>query len=338
MIGEDIAMEIRVLAKHGKGVREIARELGCSRNTVRRYLREASAERYRPRTARSTKLDGYRDYIAGRVRAALPAAIPAKVLLGEIRERGYCGGYTMVKAYVASLRTMVVAEPIVRFETAPGQQMQVDWAVIRRGPNRLSLFVATLGWSRAAYLEFVEDERVETLIACHEHAFLAFGGVPRDVLFDNMKTVVLERDAYGDGRHRFNPAFLDFAKHAGFRPRLCSPYRAQTKGKVERFIRYVRGSFWVPLASRLRQDGVEVDRETANVAVRRWLREVANVRVHATTGEVPQDRLELERAKLSPLPPPYPGKSTRSVVTAPRPIVGIQHPLAMYDSFAGVAA
>ena len=338
MIGEELAMEIRVLAKHGKGVREIARELGCSRNTVRRYLREASAGRYRPRAARSTKLDGYRDYIAGRVRAALPAAIPAKVLLGEIRERGYCGGYTMVKAYVASLRTMVVAEPIVRFETAPGQQMQVDWAVIRRGPNRLSLFVATLGWSRAAYLEFVEDERVETLIACHEHAFLAFGGVPRDVLFDNMKTVVLERDAYGDGRHRFNPAFLDFAKHAGFRPRLCSPYRAQTKGKVERFIRYVRGSFWVPLASRLRQDGLEVDRETANVAVRRWLREVANARVHATTSEVPQDRLELERAKLAPLPPPYPGKSVRTVVTALPPIIGIQHPLAMYDSFAGVAA
>ena len=327
-----------VLAKHGKGVREIARELGCSRNTVRRYLREPSAERYRSRAVRSTKLDAYRDYIAGRVRAALPATIPAKVLLGEVRERGYCGGYTMVKAYVASLRTMVVAEPIVRFETAPGQQMQVDWAVIRRGPNRLSLFVATLGWSRATYLEFVEDERVETLIACHEHAFLAFGGVPQDVLFDNMKTVVLERDAYGDGRHRFNPAFLDFAKHAGFRPRLCSPYRAQTKGKVERFIRYVRGSFWVPLASRLRQDGLEVDRETANVAVRRWLREVANARVHATTGDVPQDRLELERPKLVQLPPPYPGRSARTVVTVPRPIVGIQHPLAMYDSFAGVAA
>ena len=337
MIGEEMAMEIRVLAKHGKGVREIARELGCSRNTVRRYLREPSAERYRPRAARATKLDGYRDYIAARVRSALPAAIPAKVLLGEIRERGYCGGYTMVKAYVASLRTMVVAEPIVRFETAPGQQMQVDWAVMRRGADRLSLFVATLGWSRAAYLEFVEDERVETLIACHEHAFLAFGGVPRDVLFDNMKTVVLERDAYGEGRHRFNPAFRDFAKHAGFRPRLCSPYRAQTKGKVERFIRYVRGSFWVPLTSRLRQDGLEVDRETANVAVGRWLREVANARVHATTGEVPQDRLELERTKLSSLPPPYPGKSARIVVTSPRPIVGIQHPLSLYDSFAGVA-
>jgi transposase len=187
MIGEETAMEIRVLARHGKGVREIARELGCSRNTVRRYLREPAAARYRSRPSRATKLDGYHDYIAERLRSALPDVIPAKVLLSEIRERGYVGGYTMVKAYVASLRAVVVPEPVVRFETAPGEQMQVDWATIRRGENRLSLFVATLGWSRAAYIEFVEDERVETLIACHEHAFLAFGGVPRDVLFDNIR-------------------------------------------------------------------------------------------------------------------------------------------------------
>jgi transposase len=338
MVGEEMAMEIRVLSKHGKGVREIARELGCSRNTVRRYLREPSADRYRPRTARPTKLDEHRDYIAVRLKAAAPETIPAAVLLSEIRERGYRGGYTMVKAYVASLRPLSVVEPVVRFETEPGQQMQVDWAVIRRGENRLSLFVATLGWSRTAYLEFVEDERVETLIACHEHAFLAFGGVPRDVLYDNMKTVVLGRDVYGKGEHRFNPAFLDFVRHAGFRARLCQPYRAQTKGKVERFIRYVRGSFWVPLTSRLRTEGLEVDRELANAAVSRWLREVANARVHATTGEVPLERLEIERSKLLAVPPPYAGISTRLTTASERPIVGFQHPLSMYDSYAGVAA
>src|SRR5215204_451711 len=88
--------------------------------------------------------------------------------------------------------------------------MQVDWAVIRRGSNRLSVFVATLGWSRAAYVEFVTDERVETLIEAHENAFLAFGGTPREVLYDNMRTVVLERHGYRRGRHRFHPGFLDF--------------------------------------------------------------------------------------------------------------------------------
>jgi transposase len=172
--------------------------------------------------------------------------------------------------------------------------MQVDWAVIRRGSNRLSVFVATLGWSRAAYVEFVIDERVETLIEAHENAFFAFGGVPREVLYDNMRTVVLERHGYGRGRHRFHPGFLDFARHCGFRLRLCAPYRAQTKGKVERFIRFLRQSFYIPLASRLAQDGLMVDRETANLAVKRWLREVANARIHGTTGEIPAERLVRE--------------------------------------------
>jgi hypothetical protein len=101
------------------------------------------------------------------------------VLLRELRERGYTGGYTMLKALVAALKPKKAAAPIVRFETEPGEQMQVDWAVIRRGSNRLSVFVATLGWSRAGYVEFVSDERVETLIEAHENAFLAFGGTAR---------------------------------------------------------------------------------------------------------------------------------------------------------------
>ena len=173
-------MEIRVLAKHGMGVREIAREVGMSRNTVRRYLRDEEAVRYKERPRRSAKLDPYRAYIAARLAAAAPETIQANVLLEEIRARGYAGGYTMVKAHVAALRERALPEPVVRFETAPGQQMQVDWAVIRRSGSRvgsrLSVFVATLGWSRAAYVEFVTDERARTLIACHERAFLAFGG------------------------------------------------------------------------------------------------------------------------------------------------------------------
>ena len=98
--------------------------------------------------------------------------MPASVLLMELRERGYCGGYTMLKKFVASLCPKQAVEPVIRFETKAGEQMQVDWAVIRRGSNRLSVFVATLGWSRATYVEFVTDERVETLIEAHENAFL----------------------------------------------------------------------------------------------------------------------------------------------------------------------
>ena len=254
----------------------------------------------------------------------------------ELRERGYSGGYTMLKLFVASLRPQQSVEPVIRFETGPGEQMQVDWAVIRRGGNRLSVFVATLGWSRAAYVEFVTDERVETLIEAHENAFLAFGGTPREVLYDNMRTVVLERHGYGRGRHRFHPGFLDFARHCGFRPQLCAPYRAQTKGKVERFIRYLRHSFYVPLASRLAPEGLIVDRETANLTVGRWLREVANVRVHGTTGEIPAERLAIERVQLRPVPTPYAGRTVRSLQKpAPPPIIGLQHPLSFYDAFAG---
>src|SRR5947209_19598430 len=190
----------------------------------------------------------------------------------------------MLKALVASLKPKEAAVPIVRFETEPGEQMQVEWAVIRRGTNRLSVFVATLGWSRASYVEFVSDERVETLIEAHENAFLAFGGAPHEVLYDNMRTVVLERHGYGRGRHRFHPGFLDFARHCGFQPRLCAPYRAPTNGKDERFIRYLRHSFQWPLVCQLAQEGLSVDRETANLPVKRWLREVANGRVHGTTG------------------------------------------------------
>jgi len=157
------------------------------------------------------------------------------------------------------------------------------------------------------------------------------------VLYDNMRTVVLQRNGYGRGRHRFHPGFLDFARHCGFRPVLCAPYRAQTKGKVERFIRYLRHSFYVPLASRLAQEGLIVDRETANLAVRRWLREVANARVHGTTGEIPAERLVRERLQLQPVPTPYGGRSVRAVQArpAPSPIVGLQHPLSFYDTFAG---
>ncbi len=340
MVGVEAALEIRVLHRHGKSIREIARETGIARNTVRRYLRHGEAVRYKPRPPRPTKLDPFKAYIVERLAAAAPELIPASVLLMELRERGYLGGYTMLKRFVASLKPQPAVEPVIRFETAPGEQMQVDWAVIRRGANRLSVFVATLGWSRASYVEFVTDERVETLIEAHENAFLAFGGTPREVLYDNMRTVVLERHGYGRGRHRFHPGFLDFARHCGFRPRLCAPYRAQTKGKVERFIRYLRHSFYVPLASRLAQEGLIVDRETANLAARRWLREVANLRVHGTTGEIPAERLAIERVQLQPVPTPYGGRSVRSLQQKPvlSPMVGLQHPLSFYDAFAGSAS
>ena len=342
MLSKEGIMEIKVLARQGRSIRDIAREMQVSRNTVRRYLRDEAAAELRRSPARPHKLDPFRQYLAERVRAAHPTWLPATVLLAEIAEQGYTGGLSRLRAYLRSLRTVKPAEPLVRFETPAGHQMQCDWVVFRRGKLPLSAFVATLGYSRASYVEFVTDERLDTLLACHEHAFEFFGGVPREGLYDNMKTVVLERDAYGPGEHRFQPAFLDFAGHCGFVPKLCRPYRAKTKGKVERFNGYLRRSFYNPLASKLAQDRLLLDVDTANAKVRTWLRDVANARLHGTTLKVPRDQLLIEQKALQGLPPTYSGK--RIVPTLPAmPSIAkppqwdrfsakpLQHDLSVYD-------
>ena len=332
MLVAEETVEIRVLRRQGRSIRAIARMLNVSRNTVRRYLRNEAPPQYE-RKARPGKLAAYKQYIIERIRAAEPEWIPATVLLRELTALGYAGGVSILKEYLATLRPALKPEPLIRFETEPGRQMQVDFATIRRGRDRLSVFIATLGWSRAAYVEFVSDERLETLLGCHERAFDYFGGVPYQTLYDNLRTVVSHRNYYGPGRHRFNPAFLDFARHYGFMPRLCRPYRAKTKGKVERFIRYLRASFYVPLASQFSPEGLTVDRDTANVRVSTWLREVANARVHATTGEVPLVRLEQERKHLQAIATPWPGVIERPQAEA-TPLIkprGYQHSLRVYE-------
>ena len=324
-------VEIKVLARRGKSIKEIARELGVSRNTVRKYLRVESAPRYGPRRPRATKLEPFLAYLRGRVEAAQPDWIPATVLIREIRELGYTGGISQLKAFLTTLKPRQLAEPVIRFETPPGQQLQADFIVIRRGRDRLSAFVATLGYSRMTFIHFVRDEKLATVLSCLRRAFEAFGGVPEHVLFDNMKTVVLDRDAYGIGDHRFHPQVLQLAKDLGFTIRLCRPYRAKTKGKVERFNRYLRSSFWVPLRARFKASGLVVDAETANFEVARWLRDVANVRIHSELKQRPIDRFDVERAHLAP----YEGTVvnlnalSRSV---PTPVESLQHPLSSYDA------
>ena len=236
MLLVESAMEIRILHRQGLNARKIARRTGHSRNTVERYLRSDEVPRYTSRPVVAGKLAPHEAWLAERVRSALSGRLSAMVLLRELSERGYAGSVTILREHLARLRPAVVVESVVRFETEPGRQMQVDWAVMRRGGDPLSVFVVVLGHSRAAYAEFVTDERLESLLACHEAAFACFGGTPREALYDNMRTVVVGRDAYGPGLHRFQPGFRDFAHHHGFLPRLCRPYQPATKGKVERFI------------------------------------------------------------------------------------------------------
>jgi transposase len=347
-------MEVRILRDQGMSLRAIAREVGVSVNTVRKYLASDEPPGYRPRPVRPGKLAAFEAYLRERVAAAHPAWIPATVLYREVKERGFAGCERLVSRFVKTLKPAKPEDPVVRFETEPGRQLQVDWIEFRR--ERLAAFVATLGHSRASFVRYVTDERIETLVACHIAAFEFFGGVPREVLYDNAKTVVIERDAYGPGQHRFHATLWDLAKHYGFAPRLCRPYRARTKGKVERFNRYLRHSFHVPLVSRLKQSGLRLDCQTANFEVLRWLTEVANVRVHGEIGRVPAQVLIEERAALQLLPPtPYRGELRRARPRRSEPAVPgnsvvlalpakaqlsipAQHDLSVYDALIAEAA
>jgi transposase len=335
MLTKEIQVEIEVLRRQGKGVREIARETGVARNTVRAVLRGEHDGHYGPREPRPSKLDPHKDYLRDRLERAGKIHLSATVLLREIRAAGYTGGITQLREFVALIRPQVPIEPVVRFETEPGKQLQIDFVDFRRGASPLRAFTAELGYSRYSYVEFTDNERTETLVACLERALAFFGGVPEQILCDNPKTIVIERNAYAQGQHRYNKYLLELARHYGLTIKLCAPYRAQTKGKVERFHRYLRESFFAPLQTA--QSNL-VDVATANREVRIWLNETANCRIHATLKERPIDRFAFERARLRGLPMPYAGQRTIAKpdagIAVPLPIESLQHPLAVYEQFA----
>jgi transposase len=162
MLTQEQAVEILVMARRGEGLRAIARQVGCSRNTVRRYLRDEEARRYSVRDPRPCKLDEYKGYLDARIAQARPRWIPATVLLREIRERGYAGGITQLRDWLQPMK-QGEADPVVRFETPPGQQMQADFTHVRRGRDPLLALVATLGYSRASYVTFGAREDASAL-------------------------------------------------------------------------------------------------------------------------------------------------------------------------------
>jgi len=332
MITQERLVEIHVLHRQGHSIRSISRRLGLSRNTVKRYLKQpAKIPLYKARPSRPSKLDRFKDYLNERVAAAQPHWIPATVLLTEIRARGYTGGYSILKTYLAPMKAKP-ADPVVRFETEPGIQMQVDFTTVKRGRRTLKAFVATLGYSRACYVRFTQHERQADWLEGIQGALEYFGGVPQEVLFDNAKCIMIQRDAYGDGQHQWNKALLDQANRYGYLPRACRPYRARTKGKVERFNAYLKHSFVTPLAATLTQVLLELTVDAANAHVGPWLANVAHQRSHGTTKDKPQVRLDEERLVLLPLPRPT-GLVIALPVPAstPLPIESLQHPLGVYD-------
>lgn len=292
------------------------------------------APRYKLRPARPTKLDAFKSYIARRIAEAHPEWMPAPAMLRELQALGYTGQVRQLQAFMRTCKPAAKDDPLIRFETPPGQQMQCDFVVFRRGRHPLYAFTATLGHSRWRWVRFTADETADTLVACHHALFAALGGVPKEILYDNAKSVVIKRDLYGPGQHRWNDDFLDMAKLYGFMPRLCKPYRARTKGKVERFHRYLRGNFYVPLDSRMKASGLLVDAPTANAEVGKWLRDVANRRVHPHTGHAPTTLFEnVEKALLQPLPRyvPHIELSGPTARAAGAQVNSLQHPLSVYQ-------
>jgi transposase len=320
----------------------VAERLGISRRTVHHWIKTGQLERdlddeavcYRPRPPVKRKIDAYQGIVQSRL-AEYPK-LSAVRLYEELRAAGYEGGYTQVKEYVRAVRPVPIVDPVVRFETPAGHQAQVDFAHFQLPWGRRWALVVVLSYSRLLWLRFFERQDMRTLFEGLEQAFAFFGGVPRELLFDQMRSVVVADHRFEGGGLIENPELSRFAYHWQFRPRACRPYRAKTKGKVERPIRYVRESFFYG-----RHFASDADLEAQLEA---WLRDVANVRCHRTTQERPQERFERdEQATLSPLAQrPFlslvvPARKPRPALAQRPPSVDVERrPLAVYGRLAEV--
>ena len=293
---DDVSAMLRLKAL-GWGARRIAAELGCSRTTVRRWLREGSWRKPLP-PSRPKALDGVEAWIEDRFRRH---AGNADVVRQELAaEKGVVVGLRTVERAVAHLRQELRAEAraTVRFETRPGQQLQIDFGQRRvaiDGALRLvSFFVATLGYSRRVHVRAFPGERQEHWFEGMESAFTAFGGVPAEVLLDNARALILSHDA-ASREVVLNPKLHAFARHWGFQVRACAPYRPRTKGKDERGVGYVKRN---AIAGRSFESFAALE---AHLVC--WTREIADQRVHGTTGEAPALRFARDEAgRLKPLP------------------------------------
>jgi transposase len=305
---DEVAAMVR-LSKLGWGTKRIAAELCCSRNTVKRYLAAEGWVAYRrPRRARA--LSGLEEWLEERFwRHGGNADVVRQDLE---RERGLVVSLRTVERAVAGLRQALRAQAraTVRFETPPGRQLQIDFGELRVSIGseqmRVHLFVATLGYSRRCHVQAFRHERQAAWFDGMEAAFAAFGGVPQEVLLDNARALVDHHDAL-TREVRFNARLAAFARYWGFTPRACAPYRARTKGKDERGVGYVKRN---AIAGHRFESWAALEAHLAW-----WMREIADVREHGTTGEAPLDRFRrAEATALKPLEGRPPFRQMRDLI------------------------
>nr|WP_314467963.1 IS21 family transposase [uncultured Novosphingobium sp.] len=309
---DEVAAMVR-LHELGWGAKRLAKEFGCARNTVRRYLRAGGTVPF-AKPQRKTAFDGLDDWLRERF---FRHGGNADVIRQELAsEHGIVIGLRSVELRVQRWRRELRAQKraTVRFETPPGHQLQIDFGETRVWIGdeqvRVHLFVATLGYSRRMHIQPSLRERQVDWFEGMEGAFLRFGGVPAEVLVDNAKALVEHHDA-ATREVRFNARLHAFARYWGFSPRACAPYRARTKGKDERGVGYVKRNAvagrrfvsWGAFVAHLDQ----------------WNREIADVRVHGTTGELPLVRFADEANALRPLGARAPFGQLRDLIRKVRP-------------------
>lgn len=300
---QDLEHQVVLLHAQGWSIHALTRHFAMGRNTIRRILRKNrkqrdkghdALDRQRP-AARQSKLDAFKPMIQ-QLLAQYPDITGVRVC-EELAENGYKGGRTIVTDYLRKIRPRPKKAPVVRFETLPGHQGQMDWSpytlnFTRSGRQQVLCFSYILGYSRRQYIDFTTDRKFYTLIRRHQDAFAHFSGVPKTCLYDGEKTVILRREA---GQAVFNPAFVAFITHYHCRPVACLPGRAETKGKVEAPFLYIEKNL---LNARQFEDLAAL-RQTAAW----WLANRSDVHVHDTTGRPPLELFLLsEQAALTPLP------------------------------------
>jgi transposase len=292
VIPPDVRAEMRRLVlREGWTVETVARRFGVHHSTVRRAVQDDAPTRP---PSRPSALDPFKPYIVSRLTEH--PQLTSKRLLEELRPQGFPLSIAQLRRYVARVRAPRDRSAYLRVEVVPGEQAQVDWASfgrLRIGATQrpLSAFLMVLSWSRALYVDFCLDQRLETFLQMHARALDFFSGVPRRILYDNLKSVVLHRLG---STVQFNPRFLAFAGHYLFEP-VAAPVRyPEAKGRVESAVRYLRQSFFYGRAFS------SLDDLRGQAAA--WRDQVANARMHQTTREKPCDRLLLERTRLHPLP------------------------------------
>lgn len=293
MIPDDLERKIvRLHLVEGWPVGTIAKQCEVHHSTVRRVLHTRGVPA--APTTRTSMADPFMPFILETLKEH--PNLPASRLHHMVVERGYPGGPDHFRRLVARLRPRKPAEAFQRLRTLPGEQAQVDWGhfgtrVVGRATRPVCAFVIVLSWSRMPFVQFFYNLRMDAFLTGHEAAFRFFGGVPRTLLFDNLKSVVTERRA---DAIRFNPTFLDFAAHHRFEPRPVAIARGNEKGRVERTIRYLRTSFWPA------REWSDLD--DLNAQVIDWCRGVAAQRLCPGDPDLTvQAAFELEQPRLLPL-------------------------------------